>query len=320
MGAEFKGTVFNEFVGRMSPLIPKISQFRIKVLCGFKYDHGAGTYVEWVLRTVYGLKFDYIIDDDVISYQGEIYRRNLLDYLDSSETVIVSATDSDLGSLEKRGYQKGRNWFDMREWFELDNIGYFEFMESKYGADIIGRETAADVNAVCKDAMKYGVSRGMSMPSVCQYFAENYPDRKILDIGCGKGGVLMAFQDFGYQTVDGIEIMDELCVTERENIRKAGYNSHIICTGAGQFQDYEKYDLYFLYDSFRGETLEKTVALIEKSIYENPRNVLFAYAEPWEHAAIIKNGVFQLVDQLKGDWFTKMLNVYEAGISYDHSK
>lgn len=216
------GKVFNEFIAKLAPRIIDIESFPVKVLYGFQWNHGAGTYVRWLFRDVFGIEFDYIVDDQEISYGEKIYRRNLFDYLNSDTTIVISSTDADISFLNEIGYRKNKNWFDMRELYGLENIGYFEYMTAEYHVDIIGRETKQNVNAMCQDAQVYSVSRGMSIPIVCGYLKERYPNKSALDIGCGKGGVMLALYDFGLKKCDGIEILPELCEIARENVNKMG--------------------------------------------------------------------------------------------------
>lgn len=68
-----------------------------------------------------------------------------------------------------------------------------------------------------------------------------------------------------------------------------------------------------MYDPFRGATFAQVLDKIRKSIEETPRETILVYANPWEHKEVTKGGFFTLVDQLEGDWFTRMVNIYTAG-------
>lgn len=308
----FRGELFKEFVDKLYKVIPQIRQYKIKILYGFKYNHGAGTYLRWILKAIYNIDIDYLVDDEVFSYNESIYRINLLDYLESNSTVIISATDKDLSKLNDYGYEKDVNWFDAREILGLDDIGYFEYIEKKYGVDIIGRETEKDVNSICGDARIYAVSRGMSLPIVCEYLIQRFPDKKVLDIGCGKGGALITFWDFGYRKVDGIELLEELCLIAKKNVGKIGMDSIIKCENAIFFSEYDKYDLFYMYDPFRGETFKQLMHILGNIAEKSNKERILVYANPWEHKEVVNEGG-KLIDQLEGDWFTRMVNIYKFG-------
>lgn len=306
------GSLFGKFINLFQPMVPKINKYNTKVLYGYQWNHGAGTYLHWIFEKIFDVKIDYVIDDNALG--GVIYRKNLLDYLDCDNTVIISACDGDKSFIGEYGYIKDKNFFDFLELTTLDNIGYFEYLEKKFGIDIIKRSIAADIKTFGEDYSAYAVSRGMGIPITLDYLSTNYPKMSVLDIGCGKGGALIAFNDFGYEDVDGIEIMEELCNTAKYNIKKMGLTCNVECKNALEYKNYDKYNLYYMYDPFKGEAFSKVIHLIENSVIRKPRRAVIVYSNPWEHRRVVEKGIFKLVSQLDGDWFTRMANIYECNI------
>ncbi len=308
----YRGALFRQFVEKSNEVAKKLQQYENRVLYGFSFNRGGGTYVEWMFRKIYGIAFDYIVDDEENSYMGDIYRENLFDYLNSKDTIVIAADcnrKSDV--IHKSGYVEGENFIDLLQIYGLDRFGYFEYLQKTYGLDICGRSLKTDVVARSKDANRYAVSREMGIPDVCQYLVENYPQSRILDIGCGKGGAMIALRDFGFETVDGIELLDELCEIARSNLRTMDMDCHVFECGGDVFEHYDDYDLYYFYNSYKGDTLDRTMGLIESSAEKRRRKVIFVYADPWAHNQIVRNGKFRLKSQLKGDWFTRFVNIYE---------
>ena len=111
----------------------------------------------------------------------------------------------------------------------------------------------------------------------------SYEDAKLLDIGCGKGVVLKEAIKFPFKTVAGIEIRPELLWTARRNFKIMGIDSRIDCmeVDALDFEQYDKYNVFFFFNPFSEEVLRKVVDKIYRSrtetnciitvIYHNPR-------------------------------------------------
>lgn len=104
-----------------------------------------------------------------------------------------------------------------------------------------------------------------------------------LDIGCGKGVVLKEAAKYPFQRVDGIEIQPHLVKTAQKNFRILKIEERIRCfpADAARFEKYGDYNLFFLFNPFPAEILEKVIRKIMESrndtdcivtvIYHNPR-------------------------------------------------
>ncbi len=243
-----------------------------------------------------------------------VFRKNLLEYLNAEETIIISATDGDIDFLINNFlFKEGTNLFDVYKMLDKTDVGYFTYIEKKYGLDIIGRESMIDVNSLSVDARKYAVSRSMSIPELAQYIHDKYKGFKILDIGCGKAGAMIAMNDFNCSDViDGIELLEKFCAAGRNNLRKLNYQGSIECADSSKFANYHDYDLFYMYDPFRGDTFEKVIRKLADSYRIKKRKMVIVYAVPWMHRKIVKGKIFRFVDQLYQDWFTRMVNIYET--------
>lgn len=106
---------------------------------------------------------------------------------------------------------------------------------------------------------------------------------RFLDIGCGKGVVLKEAAKYLFQRIDGIEIQPQLVETAQKNFRILKIDDRIRCIPADavEFEKYGDYNLFFLFNPFPAEILEKVIKKIMESrndtdctatvIYHNPR-------------------------------------------------
>ena len=106
---------------------------------------------------------------------------------------------------------------------------------------------------------------------------------RFLDIGCGKGVMLKEAAKYLFQRVDGIEIQPQLVKTAQKNFRILKMEDRIQCIPADavEFEKYGDYNLFFLFNPFPAEILEKVIRKIMQNrndtdhiatvIYHNPR-------------------------------------------------
>ena len=299
---------YKEFIGLFDVYVNVAKKFKNIILYGWNWENGGGTYLEWIMKHYYNLFFDYIIDDVETSYGKKIYRYNLLEYVDCENTLILATKD--VSVLEKHGYVLNVNLFDLRGDLAINNIGYYEWIEKNNEVDVIERFTKINIEDVCVDGKTYAASRGIGIAIVCEYLSQKYPTGKVLDIGCGKGAAMIMFNSFGYNAVDGLEYLEDLACCARQNLKKMNMKSIIFQEDATQFERYSEYDIFYLYDPFRGETFRKVISKIEDSYKKKKRRIILVYANPWENYIVQEYSSFKLENQLDGDWFTRMANVY----------
>jgi SAM-dependent methyltransferase len=124
-------------------------------------------------------------------------------------------------------------------------------------------------------------------------------DCNFLDIGSGKGRVLLIASQYGFRKVVGIEFSPELCAIARKNVevfcRKAKPLSSIevIETDATKYAFQAEDRVFFMYNPFDGFILGKVLDNIRHSLEENPRRIWLIYNTPLYHEIIKAAGLFQ---------------------------
>jgi len=124
-------------------------------------------------------------------------------------------------------------------------------------------------------------------------------DSTFLDIGSGKGRVLLIASQYGFRKVVGIEFSGELCTIARKNVelffRKAKRLSSIevIETDATKHHFQAEDRVFFMYNPFDAFILAKVVDNIRRSVEENPRRIWLIYNTPLHHDVIKRAGLFQ---------------------------
>jgi len=169
----------------------------------------------------------------------------------------------------------------------------------KYGL----RKTFAPV------ALKYLTIEGADIARSSPYEAVNYymlekllkrfrhlsPLTSIVDLGCGKGRVMVVAAHLGFKKLIGIDFAKELCEEANENMRKAKASINdiewkIVC---GHVLDYtiQPHDaVFFMFNPFVEEIVNTFLDRLDASCTQYPRETWFLYASPVHAAALQKRG------------------------------
>jgi tRNA A58 N-methylase Trm61 len=120
-----------------------------------------------------------------------------------------------------------------------------------------------------------------------------------IDIGCGKGFVLVNATKYPYKRITGIEIDEETADIARKNVSILKLEDRITITTADATDYiYDAYDHIFLYNPFPGNVLRIVVESILKSLTNNPRKLTIIYFHPSDHNIFMETGRFEVVKTL----------------------
>ncbi len=132
-------------------------------------------------------------------------------------------------------------------------------------------------------------------PTSPKYFKEmmaqlniRYEQFTFVDIGCGKGLVLLLASAYPFRRIIGVEFSEELVtIASRNLVAYAGEpqgckDIQCICMDAVEYEfPCERLVIYF-YNSFKGKVLEQFAANITQTIAAHPRDLFIVYNNPTE--------------------------------------
>jgi SAM-dependent methyltransferase len=178
----------------------------------------------------------------------------------------------------------GDHWFDLR-----------------YGTDtsgIIEVEHLEDVKSPNKRfAMRYEVTRARPLRRLLRLL--DLPTGGVfVDIGCGKGRVLMVAAAHGFERIVGVEYSHELCEVARRNLSVfrdrtgRGFDAEVVECDAVDYDIPGDANVFFLFNPFYSEILELVAWKIARSVAEHPRKVWLIYLYPECRAAFDGNSAF----------------------------
>lgn len=132
----------------------------------------------------------------------------------------------------------------------------------------------------------------------------------IIDLGCGKGGALITFSKYGFQSIDGLDISKELLLVAKNNLSKLGIvKATLFCSNATTFTALQKYRFIYMFNPFPANVMIQVISNINESIKKYPRNLTIIYRNPVCHDIIVSNSEFRVAG--KFDHFSIPIWVYQ---------
>lgn len=132
-------------------------------------------------------------------------------------------------------------------------------------------------------------------PTSPKYFREmmahltiNHQDYTFVDIGCGKGLVLLLASAYPFCQIIGVELSAELIAVAKRNIEtysrspQACRKIRCVCMDAVVFPFPSDPLVIFFYNSFSGGVLRKFAQNVARTLVENPRDIYLIYNNPTE--------------------------------------
>lgn len=276
------------------------------------YDLG-GAYCNWLLKKTTGSPAEIIIDDSLCVYGVKVYRELALQLLDPAECICIVPSDKRYAEMFARN---GFDYILLEEKFGCERFGFYEWLEAEYGVDLAKTIAKETFDYDFRFATNSGASRQMGLVDVICYIEErlflDIRDKRVLDIGCGKGGAMELFSQSEFAKVDGIEYSKSISEIARKNMKLLGNDSDVFNLSATEYDRYDDYDILYMYDPFRGEVFREVLKKLEQAAIKRNKPTLLVYANPYHHKDIVEGGVFSLVSIVDTDFFHRDVHIYSS--------
>ena len=119
-----------------------------------------------------------------------------------------------------------------------------------------------------------------------------------VDLGCGKGRVLLIASEFGFAKVRGVEFAHELCEIALKNCAvyrdktELGTEFRIIESDAAGYAINNDENVFFMYNPFDDVVMNKVLDNIAASLEMQPRRIWIIYNYPVHGNTIEEHGSF----------------------------
>lgn len=191
----------------------------------------------------------------------------------------------------------------------------------KYGINTIKPEKLKTLTIAEGDISKsspYEAANYYILENLLKNFRRLFPEEKsLLDAGCGKGRVLVVAAYYGFTHITGVDFAEELCKEAERNMKKAkikfpAVSYKIVWNDILNFPLTGSDKVFFLFNPFNKEILEKFVEKIEWSLKDFPRTIYFLYASP-KYADVLLEKGFKEVYRVKKMKFLEGLIAVKTG-------
>lgn len=166
--------------------------------------------------------------------------------------------------------------FDLRH--GVDTAGKIELTELKVPADML------------RSGQSYQASSVREFTLMMRRLPISPGEFTFIDLGCGKGRVLMLASEMSFARIIGVEYSKELCATAEANhaaLRRADLSYpvwELLNMDAGGYEFPSSPLVVYMWNPFDAEVMERVVARLEASLAQHPRPVYVAYLYPKQEA------------------------------------
>ncbi len=351
--------VFEEFRDKLDDVMLKAFGHRI-VLWGYGYT---GRFLAWYAEYYHGLTVDYIIEDNQpasIPYEFPIFRSSLFDFdfKDVKDAVVwlaVYENDNILRRLSKAGLVKDKTYYNFLELiygndymnyagkFDEEAVGVFqkrktgcrdvqfmEWLEYRYDCNLVTAITSANFRAEGGHDYKISTQKEI-FPILDRCHCIPQEDDAIFDFGCGKGGAMITFLDYGFKKVGGVEFEKEIYDTMISNFNKIGIRfaeSHEMSCAKNEAvciygdarecrEVLDGYNWFYYFDPFDRNVFIQTIENIGNSLKRRPRRVYVININPTFHDEIVDSGFFVLTNQFCVSMRQRVVDIFVTKKEYE---
>ncbi len=172
---------------------------------------------------------------------------------------------------------------------DVDAVTHDGFDE-RYGVDTTRSSEVADLAAIrspnYKHGFRYQSLNADEVERVVRSLGQRYEDFVFLDLGSGKGKILLVAAQFPFRRIVGVEYCEPLHAIAVQNIQRYrnpaqecfDIQSH--CADATQFSFPLDPLLMFMFNPFDSPLMSRVLARLEASLRLHPRPVVIVYWNP----------------------------------------
>ena len=305
------------------------------------YGYGrTGRFLEWYADYYHSIKPDFIITSDwsnAMPYSLPYFRDSLFEfnYADVKDAVVWLALPGDEEAKKKcKKYEfeyydfahviygerliakenDEENIFTKKKTGTHD-VQFMEYLECFYDCNFL---TSVSKEHLTKGAHNYAISAQREIfPILDKCHMILSKDDAIFDFGCGKGGALITFLDYGFTKVGGVEFSEQLYNEARDNFKKLGLDSceekqvELFHNDAAKVtSELDNYNWFYFFDPFERQIFEPVISNIYDSYLRKPRKLNLISINPRYHDVIEKCGIFVMINQFCAATRQKVVNIY----------
>ena len=168
----------------------------------------------------------------------------------------------------------------------------------KYGINTVKPEKLHKLSIREGDTRKGSPYEAVSyylLEKLLSAFRKFSDSKSIIDLGCGKGRVMVVAAYFGFTSITGVDFAKELCEEAKSNMIKVqkkftALKWKVICNDVLNYDISPDDCVFFMFNPFTKDILEKFLQKTEHSLQLAHRTIYFLYASPLHIEVLLKYG------------------------------
>lgn len=335
--------VLETFRNKLDDIMLKAMGKRV-VLYG--YDR-TGQFLEWYAEYYHSIKMDFIITTDWspgVPRNFELFSGSLLEfhYKDVENAIVWLAVPEEkeiVQRLTEAGYQKGETWFSFLDiiygkdylipedqktdvFFQKKagkrDIQFMEWLEYQYDCNFVNSIQSVYFEGRGKDGrVSYVITTQKEIfPILDKCHCIPQENDAIFDFGCGKGGAMVSFLDYGFRKVGGVEYEKKIFDILTDNFHKLGIRidgDRIRCIHGDAVsvrEELDEYNWFYYFEPFKKQIFIETIKNIAESLKRKPRRIHILNINPYYYEEILNSGYFVLTNQFWIAMRQKVVDVF----------
>lgn len=150
-------------------------------------------------------------------------------------------------------------------------------------------------NGDIQKASPYEAVSFYMLEKLLEAFRKISSETSIIDLGSGKGRIMMVAAHFGFNHMTGIDFARELCSQAIVNMTKKekqfpGIQWQVLNQNVEDYSIASYDSVFFMFNPFTKEVLEHFIKKLEASCEQFPRPIYFLYASPLYQQSLLDSG------------------------------
>ena len=168
----------------------------------------------------------------------------------------------------------------------------------KYGSNTfipVELKNLTVVEGDIKKASRYEPVSFYMLEQLLGAFRKISDQTSILDLGCGKGRMMIAAPHFGFTNITGIDFAKEICEQAIANMKKKekqfpGIRWKVINENVENYNIAPDDCVFFMFNPFNQSVLKSFLKKLDISCDQYARSTYFIYASPQHQKLLLDNG------------------------------
>jgi SAM-dependent methyltransferase len=183
-------------------------------------------------------------------------------------------------------------------------------IEPTCGIDTSQPVELADIGLGAPGRVDYRPSGWLDLGCILRR-ADVSEDDVFLDLGSGKGRVVLLAARYPFSRVVGVELSPQLTEIARRNVRNCRTRPRcgeieLVTADATAYRIPDDVSIVYMFNPFRGPVFDAAIARLIESVDRRPRTVRLIYRKPDDHDRLMRTGRFRLVRTIPGVRMTRL--------------